>query len=122
LPRFEHTFVMSEPPEEAQERFQSQIGPALRRVSSFRLYHHSPGRLLYSDGRKHVADVRAHRGALLGWGIRSLTSRRIRVEFSRSAAGTTVRIRGSALREVRDALLLLGTSGHWPSDRRAGAD
>lgn len=117
---------MTEAPAEAQQRFQSELGPALRTNGGFKLVKSRPGRLSYSDGKVTLEGYHEQRLVSEGYplyaALRRVTARRLRIEFSEHEKGTMVQIRGAALRDLRLALGQLGGPGRWPQARRMAGD
>jgi hypothetical protein len=52
MARIEHSFSIDQPPEPAQAMFLRDIAPELARDRGFQIAHESPGRLLFSDGKR----------------------------------------------------------------------
>jgi hypothetical protein len=133
MSKIDRTFRMDEPPAQAQQRFEEEIGWELHRDEGFVAIREAPGEIDYSDGR--VDDVtiedafpgsaRDEPGAYLKGGpsmeayagLRELLARRIKVELTPDGSGTLVHIHGHAEGRLRDAIELLGTPGHWPELR-----
>ncbi len=133
----DRSFRMEDPPEEAQRRFEEEIGWELHRDEGFALVREQPGSLRYSDGRAdelsdeesfelppspgpgyvhmEITPRNATEGAYVG--LRELVARKIKVELTPDGAGTLVHIHGHAEGRLRDAIELLGTPGHWPEVR-----
>lgn len=125
---------MQEAPEQAQQRFEEELGWELHRDEGFVAVREQPGEIDYSDG---VIDERAdeqalpdgpltasgglvgHRGPTISAyaGLRELLAHRIKVELTADGEGTLVRIHGHAEGRLRDAIERLGTPGHWPELR-----
>ena len=133
MAKIDHTFHMDEAPGEAQERFEEEIGWELHRDEGFVAVKETPGEIDYRDGAVNestdeqllpndpVASGVGYgaRGSSLSAyaGLRELLARHIKVELTPDGTGTLVRIHGHAEGRLRDAILLLGTSGHWPAVR-----
>jgi hypothetical protein len=126
MAKVDRSFHMDETPEQAQRRFEEEIGWELHKDEGFAAVRELPGEIDYSDGVvDEQSDERAFpaargRGesAAAYGGLRELLARRIKVELTPDGAGTLVRIHGHAEGRLRDAIELLGTHGHWPELRR----
>jgi hypothetical protein len=135
MAKIDHSFHMEEAPEQAQQRFEDELGWELHRDGGFAAVKEKPGEIDYSDGV--VDDVSdedafpggplARSGGLVGHGgpssaayggLRELLARRIKVELTPDGSGTLVHIHGHAEGPLRDAIQRLGTPGHWPELRR----
>jgi hypothetical protein len=124
MAHIDHSFHMQEPPPQAQQRFEEEIGWELHRDEGFVAVKEAPGEIDYSDGRvDEVSDEhelpspRRAPSPEAYAGLRELLARRIKVELAPEGTGTLVRIHGHAEGRLRDAIVLLGAPGHWPEVR-----
>jgi hypothetical protein len=108
----DHTFVVSAPPDQAQQMFEEEIVPELNRNYGFCLHADESGALLLTDNDTDPATDPA-----MYSGLRALTARRLHVEFTASNAGTDVRVHGHAERRLVEAIGQLGSPSHWPNVR-----
>lgn len=118
MARVDHSFAMQEPPPQARLRLEEELGPELRRKAGFALVRQEPLRLTFSDGGSGtwVFAGRPRRLGLYGR-LRHLTARRIEVTLAPDGAGTLVRIRGHAGRDLCRAIGRIGEPGRWPQTR-----
>ena len=113
MSKVKHTFVATDSPEVLQAMFLRDIRPELHRQGRFVLTKETPGCLKLSDGE--VDPMAFGRDGFAYAGARGLLAHRIEVQFSGEVNGTRITLTGSvADRKLRDALLALGTPGHWP--------
>ena len=107
MAKINHTFSMHEEPGLAQAKFARDIAPYLHRVGGFTLYRQEPALLAFSDGRVDPVAFGGRDGLDYSL-LRRMLAHRITVKFEPKGSGTIVSVRGSAGRDVRDAISLLG--------------
>lgn len=111
----DRSFAMTEPPADAQGRFEREIGGALHRMG-FRLTDSDFGHLRFG--------VRYWGGAMwFGWLTvafwlwRKLMGHAIEADFEADGPGTKVSVYGKAPGDIAALVNLLGRSEHWPANR-----
>jgi hypothetical protein len=116
VPRINHSFSLSDAPEQAQAWFIREIAPELQRIGGFGLDKEKPGLLLFTD---RPADPVAFSG---GDGmdyslLSSVFPRRIHVDFAQDVSGTRIAVRGTVGRDMRESVgNLLPRAKYWSED------
>ena len=144
MAHIDHSFQMAQDPAAAQSLFERDVVPELASKADFHVVREHPGRLVFDDAlTEEDADATEERpglgdeeeltdappvatdivaDALLNRATsprainpgEDLLARHLHVDFSADDSGTLVRVHGHVRRNLRAALELLGTAGHWP--------
>jgi hypothetical protein len=116
MAKVDHTFVMSEAPEQAQAMFVAEIVPELHRKAELAMCDDEPGHVLFSDGIVDPVILRGGKDAGLYSVLREISGHHLHVDFEPEGVGTKVRIHGRVERKVRDGIELFGQPGRWPEN------
>lgn len=100
-----NSFQMPEQPDEAQARFQGELGPVLHRMG-FRLRDVQPGRLEFVP--RFIS--------LLQFLPRKARGETVAVDFLGEPTGTAVRVSGKATGGIKKLVSHLGEEAHWPAN------
>jgi hypothetical protein len=134
MPKVDHTFLMQQPPEQAQSMFVDEIAPELHRKAELAMCKDEPGHVLFNDGIVDPDDLvrgvnldelapgeagrllrrSASNDVELFSALREATGHHLHVDFEPEGSGTKVRIHGHVERDVRDGIDLFGQPGRWP--------
>jgi hypothetical protein len=115
--KVDHTFLMSQPPEQAQRMFVDEIAPEFDRKAELAMCKDEPGHVLFNDGIVNLDEVpvgsRANDPELYS-ALREITGHHIHVDFQQEGSGTKVRVHGHVEREISHAIEEFGQPGRWP--------
>jgi hypothetical protein len=114
--KVDHTFLMSQAPEQAQAMFVDEIAPELHRKAELGMCKDEPGHVLFNDGIVDPDNLPITRSndAELYSALREVSGHHLHVDFEPEGSGTKVRVHGHVERKLREALDLFGQPGRWP--------
>ena len=121
--RIDHRFTMALPPDRAQDVFNEDVASELARQDELKIVREEPGLIVFNSDVWTPEQWEFAEAPPARWDAPApggSEGRGLRVEFRAEDGATAVRIRGHAEKSVREALVLLGTPGHWPEGRIAG--
>ncbi|MGO9763832.1 MAG: hypothetical protein ACLP1Q_21480 [Solirubrobacteraceae bacterium] len=117
MAKVDHTFLMQQPPEQAQAMFVDEIAPELHKKADLAMYKDEPGHVLFNDGIVDPAELvgggRSNDTELYSV-LREVSGHHLHVDFEAEGSGTRVRIHGHVERKLRDGIDLFGEPGRWP--------
>ncbi len=130
MAKVDHTFLMTQPPEQAQAMFVDEIAPELHKKAELALCKDEPGCVLFNDGvvdpdsllggvplsagSSQAVRVGPSNDPALYSGLREISGHLLHVDFVPEGSGTRVRIHGHVERDVRDGIDQFGQPGRWP--------